>query len=550
MTNYDYIVIGAGSAGCVVANRLTEDSKTTVLLLEAGNPDTKPEIQIPSECMNLLGTEVDWGYFSEPEPYLNNRKIYCPHGKVLGGSSSINGMVYIRGNPHDYDHWQELGNPGWSYQDILPYFKKSENQQRGADAYHGVDGELSVTDLISPAVISQRFVDAAVALGHHNNPDFNAIQQEGAGLYQMTIKDGKRHSTAAAFLVPILDRPNLTTTTGALVTRLLFEGTRTVGVEYLHEGTLHQAKVNREVILSAGAFDSPKLLMLSGIGNAEYLQTFGISVVVDLPGVGQNLRNHVLALITYQATQAVHPAITSSCPGEAGLFLHSEGNLDVVPDLQCYSGPILRLPPGSNPSGSVFFGVASLTHSQNIGSVSLRSSNPKDVPLIRLNYLQSEVDVQKLVAGIKLLRQIFKTHTFDEFRGEDIAPGANVTTDEALAAYIRSACDSAHHPVGTCKMGTDSMAVVDPELRVHGVEGLRVVDASIMPTLTTGNTNAPTIAIAEKATDLIKASRTQQILLTQYNVKNPAQLVSSAIAADPSRSRDRSIMSRTCTPNG
>ncbi|MGH2414763.1 MAG: GMC family oxidoreductase, partial [Microcystaceae cyanobacterium] len=268
MIQYDYIVVGAGSAGCVVANRLTEDRETTVLLLEAGNPDTKPEIQIPAECVNLLGSEVDWGYFSEPEPYLNHRKMFCSRGKVLGGSSSINFMTYIRGNHHDYDHWQGLGNPGWSYQDVLPYFKKSEHQQRGASEFHGVDGELSVTDLIAPTAISQRFVEACVAVGYDYNPDFNAKQQEGAGSYQSTIKDGKRHSAAAAFLVPILQRPNLTATTGALVTRLLFEGTRAVGVEYLHEGILHQVRVDQEVILSAGAFDSPKLLMLSGVGDA------------------------------------------------------------------------------------------------------------------------------------------------------------------------------------------------------------------------------------------------------------------------------------------
>ncbi|WP_341529876.1 GMC family oxidoreductase [Nostoc sp. UHCC 0302] len=250
MTHYDYVVIGAGSAGCLVANRLTEDSKTTVLLLEAGTPDTKPEIHIPAECLSLLGSEVDWAYFSQPEPYLNNRKIFCPRGKVLGGSSSINFMIYLRGNPHDYDHWQSLGNPGWSYQDILPYFKKSEHSSRGASEYHGVDGELSVTDLIAPAVVSQRFVDAAVALGYDHNPDVNGKQQSGAGLYQLTIKDGKRHSAAAAFLMPILQRPNLTVTTGALVTRLLFEGTHTVGVEYLHEDTLHQVRVNSEVILA------------------------------------------------------------------------------------------------------------------------------------------------------------------------------------------------------------------------------------------------------------------------------------------------------------
>ncbi|MBR8832547.1 MAG: GMC family oxidoreductase N-terminal domain-containing protein [Stigonema ocellatum SAG 48.90 = DSM 106950] len=506
MNKYDYIVIGAGSAGCVVANRLTQDNETTVLLLEAGNPDTKPEIQIPLECANLLGSEVDWGYFSEPEPYLNHRKIFCPRGRVLGGSSSINFLLYIRGNHHDYDHWQKLGNPGWSYQDVLPYFKKSENQQRGADQYHGVDGELSVTDVISPSAISQRFVDACVAMGYDYNPDFNAMQQEGAGPFQFTVKDGKRHSTAAAFLVPILKRPNLTTMTGALVTRLLFEETRTVGVEYLHSGTLHQAQVNQEVILSAGAFDSPKLLMLSGIGNKEHLQAMGISVVVDLPGVGQNLQDHIVVPVPYEATQDLHTAITSNGIGETALFLHSEGNIDAAPDKELIFGPILWAPPGYPNSGLGFTGLVALTHPQNIGSISLRSSDPKDAPMIRLNYLQSQSDVQKLVDGIKLIRKLFHTSAFDEFRGREVAPGHDIQSDAALEAYVREVCGTVFHPIGTCKMGTDPMAVVDPELRVYGIEGLRVVDASIMPTLITGHTNAPTIMIAEKAAALIKAA--------------------------------------------
>ena len=516
MTDYDYIAIGAGSAGCVVANRLTEDSNTTVLLLEAGNPDTKSEIQIPSECLSLLGSEVDWAYFSEPEPYLNDRKIFCPRGKVLGGSSSINFMIYMRGNPHDYDHWQSLGNPGWSYQDVLPYFKKSEHSSRGASEFHGGDGELSVTDLIAPAVVSRRFVDAAVALGYDHNPDVNGMQQEGVGLYQLTIEDGKRHSAAAAFLLPILDRPNLTVTTGALVTRLLFEGTCTVGVEYLHEGTLHQVRVNREVILSAGAFDSPKLLMLSGIGDAEHLKALGIPVVADLPGVGQNLQDHPVVSVAHEATQDLHKASTSSI-AEAGLFLHTEGNLNAAPDLQFLFGPVVLVPLGYDHSGLGFTSFVCLTHPQNIGSVSLRSRDPKDTPMIQMNYLQSEADVEKLVAGIKLLRNLFGASAFDEFRGEEIAPGADKQSNAALVTYVREACDTVYHPVGTCKMGTDPMAVVDPELRVHGVEGLRVVDASIMPTITTGNTNAPTIMIGEKAADFIKASRDRQTLHSKYN---------------------------------
>jgi choline dehydrogenase len=519
MTQYDYIIIGAGSAGCVVANRLTENSNTTVLLLEAGNSDTKPEIQIPLEGMKLLGSEVDWSYFSEPEPYLNNRKIFCPRGKVLGGSSSINFMVYIRGNHRDYDRWQSLGNPSWSYRDMLPYFKKSEHQQRGADVYHSVDGELSVTDLISPTVTSQLFVEAAIEMGYPHNPDFNGIHQEGAGIYQMTIKDGKRHSAAAAFLQPILQRPNLSVTTGALVTRLLFEGNRAVGVEYLHEGILHQVRVNQEVILSAGAFDSPKLLMLSGIGNAEHLRAFGIPVVVDLPGVGQNLQDHPIVPVAHQIVQDVHPAITSNGIAEAALFLHSENNLDAAPDLNFFSCPVFLAPPNYAPAGSGFVGLVCLTHPESRGSVNLRSPDPQDPPSILMNYLQSSSDLQKLVVGVKLIRELFHTSAFNEFRGEEVAPGDNVQSDEAIESHIRSSCTTLYHPVGTCKMGTDPMAVVDPELRVRGVQGLRVVDASIMPTLTTGNTNAPTIAIGEKAADLIKAASgvLHQVPATVFN---------------------------------
>ncbi|MBW4669994.1 MAG: GMC family oxidoreductase N-terminal domain-containing protein [Cyanomargarita calcarea GSE-NOS-MK-12-04C] len=506
MTQYDYVVIGAGSAGCVVANRLTEDPETTVLLLEAGGPDTKPEIHLPLDWTKLWGTEVDWAYFTEAEPHLNGRKIYCARGKVLGGTSSINAMIYIRGNPHDYDRWQDLGNLGWSYQDVLPYFKKSENQQRGASQFHGVDGLLNVTNPLAPAVTSQKFVEAAIALGYEQNPDFNGAQQHGAGLYQLTIKDGKRQSTASAFLLPILNRPNLTVTTEALVTRLLFEGTRTVGVEYQHNGIIHQVRVNQEIILCAGAFDSPKLLMLSGIGPAEHLRSLGIPVVVDLPGVGKNLQDHLSVPVAHQSTQPLELAPTSNI-AEAGLFLHSESNLETAPDLQFFSGPVLWAPPAYARSGSGFSSTVCLNHPQSRGSVSLRSASPQDSPLIQMNYLQSESDLQKLVAGVKIIRQLSQTDAFDEFRGEEVAPGADKKSDEALQAYVQEVCESIWHPVGTCKMGTDLFAVVDPQLRVRGVDGLRVVDASIMPIITTGNTNAPTIMIGEKAADLIKGSR-------------------------------------------
>lgn len=503
--NYDYAIIGAGSAGCVIANRLSQIGNARVLLLEAGNPDTKPEIYIPSKIGSLIGSEVDWGYLTQPEPYLKGRKIYLPRGKVLGGSSSINQMIYIRGNPQDYDRWQALGNPGWSYQDVLPYFKKSEHQQRGADAYHGADGELSVSDPISPGVVSQRFVDACIRLGYDYNPDFNGVQQSGTGLYQLTVKDGKRHSTAAAFLLPIRQRPNLTIRTGAFVTRLLFEKTRVTGVEYIHEGRLHQVRVNEEVILSAGAYDSPQTLLLSGIGDAEHLQAMGIPVVVNLPGVGQNLQDHLLIQVARQTTQEVNPAVTSNL-SEAGLFFNSEGNLEAVPDGQFFFGPDIFVPSGYPTPEWGFTGVVSFNYSQNFGSVSLRSSDPKDTPVIKMNYLEGKTDVQRFVAGIKLMRQIFQSPAFGEFDSKEIAPGAKVVSDAELEAYIRENCGTGNHASGTCKMGTDSMAVVDPKLRVYGVEGLRIADASIMPTLIGGNTNAPVIMIGEKAADFIKAA--------------------------------------------
>lgn len=503
MARYDYIIVGAGSAGSVVANRLTEDPNTRVLLLEAGDPDTKPEIQVPSAWPTLLGSEVDWAYFTEGEPYLNKRKIFSSRGKVLGGSSSINGMIYIRGNSHDYNSWQALGNIGWSYQDVLPYFKKSENQQRGASLFHGFNGLLSITDPLSPSPASQRFVEAAIAQGYDRNSDFNGVQQEGAGLYQLTVKDGKRHSTAEAFLRPIFERPNLTIQTGAMVTRLLFEGKRTVGVAYVQNGTEYQVRVNSEVILSAGAFDSPKLLMLSGIGPAEHLRALGIPVVVDLPGVGQNLQDHPLAVVGYQSTQDL-PLAPSSNGGEAGLFLHTKNNLDAAPNLQFTFVPLLFVNPAFAREGPGFTITYYITHPESRGSVRLRSSSPFDPPLIRVNYLQNESDMQLMVEGLKILRQIVHSDAFSEFRGEEIAPGVGVSSDKAIRDYIRQTCDTAWHPVGTCKMGIDRMAVVDPQLKVRGLEGLRVVDASIMPTITTGNTNAPAIMIGERAADSIK----------------------------------------------
>jgi choline dehydrogenase len=515
MSQYDYVVIGAGSAGAVIANRLTENPKTTVLLLEAGTPDTKPEIQIPVDWPTLSGTEVDWAYFTEEEPYLNNRKIFHPRGKVLGGSSSLNAMIYIRGNAHNYDRWQALGNPGWNYSDVLPYFKKSENQQRGASEFHGIDGPLTVTDPSAPHPLSYCFVDAASKLGYNRNPDFNGVQQEGAGLYQLTVKEGRRQSTAVAYLHPILDRPNLTIQTGALVSRILFEGRRTFGVAYTQNGTQYHVRANQEVILSAGVFDSPKLLMLSGIGSAEHLHALDIPVIADLPGVGQNLQDHLLVAVGYLSTQEQQAIAPTSNIVEAGLFLHSGTSNEVAPDLQFLFSPALLDSSTLAHDVPGITLVVSLINPQSRGTVTLQSANPAAPPAIQANYLQHETDLQVLVEGIKIARQLAHSGAFDDFLGEEAAPGSDVTSDEAIArsavpeaiaAYIRQTANTFWHPVGTCKMGNDSLAVVDAQLRVHGIEGLRVVDASVMPTIPSGNTNAPTIMIAEKAADLIKAT--------------------------------------------
>jgi choline dehydrogenase len=506
MNQYDYIVIGAGSAGCVVANRLTEDSATSVLLLEAGDTDLKPEIHVPLQWGSLLGSEVDWAYMTEAEPAYNGRQIDCPRGKVLGGSSSINSMNYIRGNRYDFDHWSDLGNPGWSYAEVVPYFKKSEQQQRGPSAFHGVDGPLAVSDPQDPHPFSLAFLEAAAELGYPRNPDFNGAQQEGAGLWQHTIKDGKRQSTAVAFLHPIRQRPNLTIETQALVTRLLFEGRRAVGVFFRRDGVDHHVTAGKEIILSAGTINSPQVLMLSGIGPAEDLRSLGLPIVADLPGVGQNLQDHAIADVQYQATHniPVHPA---SNHAEAGMFVHSGIDPvdpdDTAPDLQLH----FWFPRDDDNRMAVGFGLSpNPIRPQSRGHIRLRSADPVDSPLVQANYLVHPSDMARMVAGVKIARAVLQARALDGFRGEEAAPGALVQSDEAIVDYIRATGDCVWHPVGSCKMGRDPLAVVDSHLRVHGVEGLRVVDASIMPTITSGNTNAPCIMIGEKAADLIKES--------------------------------------------
>lgn len=419
-------------------------------------------------------------------------------------------MMYIRGNRRNYDYWKALGNEGWSYEEILPYFKKSENYEGGASEYRGVGGPIEVINYRDPAPISQAFVSAAMELGYEgNNWDCNGAQQEnGAFFYQSTrTPDNQRCSTAVAFLRPIMEHPNFTVETNAQVTRLIFDKQRAIGVEYLQEGNVHQVKAESEVILSCGALESPKLLMLSGIGAAEPLQAQGITVQADLPGVGQNLQDHLLFGVGYRCKQE-QPV--PNLLAEAGLFTYSRSEIDPTtnsPDLQFFFGPIQFVEPQYRVEGPCFTFAPILIQPQSRGTVSLRSNNPQDLAVLRPNYLESTADLEVLIRGVELSRELVNTRAFDEFRGEEIAPGIAVTSLEELSTYIRQVASTVWHPVGTCKMGSDRAAVVNAQLQVYGVEGLRVADASIMPTITSGNTNAPTIAIAEKAADLIIAAQ-------------------------------------------
>lgn len=516
---YDYIIVGAGSAGCVLANRLTEDASVKVLLIEAGGADTNPEFRIPLAVSKLFMSPHDWAYQTEAQPQLNERQIFWPRGKVLGGSSSLNIMVYIRGQAYDYDQWAANGNSGWSYADVLPYFKKSEHQQRGASQYHGANGPLHVSDLRSPNVLSRAFVEAGVQTGLRRNDDFNGAVQEGVGLAQVTQKRGTRDSTADAYLRPALNRPNLNVITEALVQRILFEDRRAVGVSYKRQGQERQeeqAHATREVLLCAGAVNSPQLLLLSGVGAADQLQKFSIPVVADLPGVGENLQDHLLVPVGYACTRPVTLAAARSLSnllkyrffrrgpltsniGEAGGFYKTRQDLP-VPDLEIAFTPAAF----RNPKVHGFTIGSILLGPQSRGYIALRSPDPQQSPSIQPNYLQRAEDIEVLIAGVKLARRLAHAKAFDRYRGEEVSPGPQVQSDEDIAAFVRKIATTVYHPVGTCKMGTDALAVVDNTLRVHGVEALRVVDVSIMPTIVHGHTNADAIMIAEKAADLIK----------------------------------------------
>jgi choline dehydrogenase len=504
-TTHDYIIVGAGSAGCAVAHRLSEDEDTSVLLLEAGKPDDKEEIHTPALTGELFKTELDWDYSTVPQSGMHDREMYHPRGKMLGGSSSINAMIYMRGVPRDYDRWAKQGNEGWGHDDLLPYFKKAEHFEPGdgESEYHGQGGPLNVAGPYDPHPLSEAMIEAAVETGIPRNEDFNGEKQEGAGYFHVTMEDGQRCSAAKAYITPVLERDNFSVETEAHVTQIRFDSDQAVGVTYEQDGTEYDADADAEVIVSGGAFNSPQLLMLSGIGPADHLQEHGIDVVADLPGVGRNLHDHLTQFVVYDRTKGGNPPLTSN-GAEVGAFTYVDES-EPTPDLQfhCVQGYAFNHGLSAPEEGvGLSIGPTQL-RPESQGHVELASDDPFDEPVIDPQYLSEQADVDLLVEGVRKAREIAQAGALAEWCGEELQPGPEAQTDEELADHIREEAHTIYHPVGTCKMGDDDMAVVDDRLRVHGVSGLRVVDASIMPTIPSGNTNAPTIAVAEKAADLI-----------------------------------------------
>ncbi|MGA9089044.1 MAG: choline dehydrogenase [Bradyrhizobium sp.] len=525
-SEFDYVIVGAGSAGCVLANRLSADGRNSVLLLEAGPKDTNLWIHVPLGYGKLFKEKsVNWMYQTEPEPGLEGRSVFQPRGKVLGGSSSINGLLYIRGQHEDYDRWRQHGNHGWGYDDVLPFFRKAEDQQRGADDFHGAGGPLPVSDLGHPDPLSRAFITAAVEAGLPENPDFNGASQEGAGFFQTTTRHGRRASAAVAYLGSAKGRNNLRVETSALAQRIVFDGRRADAVEYRQAGTLKRARARKEVLVSGGAFNSPQLLQLSGVGPAELLRKHGIDVVLDAPGVGHDLQDHLQVRVVMRCSQQITLNDVVNSPirkiltglryaafrtgpltiaaGTSGAFFRTNPRL-ATPDIQIHFLPFSTDKMGEKlHSFSGFTASVCQLRPESRGSLRIRSADPAAPPEIRINYLSTEVDRTANVEGLKMLRKILQAPALRSYVVEEVDPGAKVVSDEALLSYCRARGSTIYHPTSTCRMGNDPLAVVDQRLRLRGVEGLRVVDASVMPDLVSGNTNAVVIMIAEKASDMI-----------------------------------------------
>jgi choline dehydrogenase len=525
-SEYDYVIVGAGPAGCVLANRLTADGKNSVLLLEAGPKDTNLWIHVPLGYGKLFKEKtVNWMYQTEPEPGLGGRSVFQPRGKVLGGSSSINGLLYVRGQHEDYDRWRQRGNAGWGYDDVLPYFRKAENQQRGADKYHGAGGPLPVSDWRHADPLSEAFVVAAAETGIPTNPDINGASQEGAGFFQTTTKRGRRASTAFSYLRPARSRGNLHVETSALAQRIVFEGRRARAVEYKQGGVLRTARARREILVSGGSYNSPQLLQLSGVGPAELLKQHGVEVVLDAPGVGNDLQDHLQVRLVTRCAQRVtlndivnHPlrrimagvryAALRKGPltiaaGTSGAFFKTSPRL-ATPDIQIHFLPFSTDKMGEKlHSFSGFTASVCQLRPESRGSLRISSADPSVPPEIRINYLATETDRAAFIDGIRILRKILAAPALRPYAVEEVDPGARVVSDEDVLAFCRRTGSTVYHPTSTCRMGNDPLAVVDQRLRLRGLEGLRVVDASVMPDLMSGNTNAPTIMIAEKASDMI-----------------------------------------------
>lgn len=528
--HFDYVIVGAGSAGCVLANRLSADPAIRVCLIEAGGSDWYPWIHIPIGYFYTFDNpRTDWRFRTEPDAGLNGRSIKYPRGRVLGGTSSINGMVYIRGQAADYDGWRQQGNVGWAWNDVLPYFRKSEDQARGANEAHGAGGELRVEDLRASWEVLDAFCEAAVQSGIPRTQDFNAGDNEGVGYFQVTQKNGRRMSTARAFLKPARRRSNLTVLSNTHARRIRFAGRRAVGVDYCRNGVDGSIAVDRELILAAGAIGSPHLLMLSGVGDAAALRDHGIGVVHHLPGVGANLQDHLAVRTMYKVSNTVTlNELASSLAGRVKMgleyLLHRRGPLTIppalvtafvksdasraTPDLQFVCYPLTYDTTGDPPHRFPGFtaGIC-LLHPESRGSITLKSNDPFAAPAIRLNFLSTPADRATAVAGVKAMREVCAAPAMRRFAPVEFAPGPGYQSDDELSAGIGRIGATIFHPVGTCKMGSDNGAVVDARLRVHGVDGLRVVDASIMPTIISGNTNATTIMIGEKASDMILEDR-------------------------------------------